>query len=48
MRSRLWAPETQVQRTVLPSMGQMIRDQSGMEATPETQEQMVARYRQDL
>jgi PPOX class probable FMN-dependent enzyme len=48
MRSRLWEPETQVERTVLPSMGQMIRDQSGMEALPETQEQMVARYRHDL
>jgi len=48
MRSRLWAPETQVARSELPTMGRMIRDQSGMEDVPETQEQMIARYTRDL
>ena len=48
MRSRLWAPESQVERSVLPTMGRMIYDQGGIQGEPETQEQMVARYAQDL
>jgi PPOX class probable FMN-dependent enzyme len=35
MRARLWDPEAQVARETLPSLGEMIRDQTGMgEATP--------------
>jgi PPOX class probable FMN-dependent enzyme len=48
MRSRLWAPESLVDRAVLPTMGRMIHDQGGIAAEPETQEQMVARYSRDL
>jgi PPOX class probable FMN-dependent enzyme len=48
MRSRLWATQSQVARSVLPTMGKMIGDQMGVEFPPETQEQMVARYQQDL
>lgn len=48
MRSRLWTAEAQVPRSVLPSMGEMIRGQTGMEAPAETQEQMLARYTADL
>ena len=48
MRSKLWAPESQVDRSVLPTMGRMIHDQGGIEAAPESQEQMVARYTLDL
>jgi PPOX class probable FMN-dependent enzyme len=48
MRSRLWAAESRVERTVLPTMGQMINDQSGVQDEAETQEAMVARYRRDL
>ena len=52
MRSALWDPSRQVERSVLPSMGEMMRDQIGdrMSAdTPvETQAQMLERYRQTL
>lgn len=48
MRSRLWDPAVQVKRSVLPSLGEMIRDQSGMEGPVETQEQMIERYQAAL
>jgi PPOX class probable FMN-dependent enzyme len=48
MRSRLWSPESRVERAVLPTMGQMLNDQTGIQTAPETQEQMVERYRPDL
>ena len=48
MRSGLWKPETQVPRSVLPSMGEMIRDQSGGATQAETQAQMVERYKAQL
>ncbi len=48
MRSRLWASDSRVDRSVLPSMGRMINDQSGIAGEPESQEQMVARYAKDL
>jgi uncharacterized protein len=48
MRSKLWTSEAQVERAVLPTMGEMIRDQSGMAGPLETQEQMLARYAADL
>jgi PPOX class probable FMN-dependent enzyme len=48
MRSRLWDPAARVERTVLPTLGQMIADQTGLQVAPETQEQMVRRYAQDL
>jgi len=48
MRSGLWKPESQVPRRVLPSLGEMIRDQTGGETTAETQEQMVERYKAQL
>lgn len=48
MRSRLWDPDTRIDRSMLPSMGQMLRDQIGGDAPAETQEEMLARYRQDL
>ena len=47
MRSRLWAPESRIERSVLPSMGRMIHDQGGIAEAPESQEAMVARYRND-
>jgi PPOX class probable FMN-dependent enzyme len=46
MRSRLWDGASQVERSVLPSMGEMVADQSG--APPETQEQMLIRYAAEL
>jgi len=49
MRSKLWDPATHVERSVLPSMGQMLNDQIGApRETAETQEQMVARYKAEL
>jgi uncharacterized protein len=52
MRSDLWNPAKHVVRSVLPSMGEMLRDQVADRATPgtvfENQEQMLARYKQTL
>ncbi|MEG0882952.1 MAG: pyridoxamine 5'-phosphate oxidase family protein [Janthinobacterium sp.] len=48
MRSRLWDSAARVERCVLPTMGQMIQDQTGGSGPQETQEQMVARYAPDL
>jgi PPOX class probable FMN-dependent enzyme len=48
MRSRLWSPESRVERTVLPTMGQMLNEQTGVLAPAETQEQMVERYKAEL
>ena len=48
MRSRLWDPEAQVPRDALPTMGQMMRDHIGSADEPESQEVMVARYREIL
>lgn len=48
MRSRLWDASSQVSRSVLPSMGQMINDQIGLSAPAESQEDMLARYAADL
>lgn len=39
---------SQVERAVLPTMGQMLNEQTGIQAPPETREQMVERYRADL
>lgn len=44
MRSRLWSPQAQVERSMLPSLNQMIHDQIGLQAAPEPQADMVARY----
>ncbi len=43
MRSRLWDPEAQVERSVLPTLGQMLKDQIGL-AEAESQEAMLARF----
>lgn len=48
MRSGLWKAESQVPRSVLPTMGQMISEQSGGATDAETQEAMVERYRAQL
>ena len=48
MRSRLWSAESRVERTTLPTMGQMLADQIGEPALAETQQQMVERYKADL
>jgi len=48
MRSRLWHENSKIERSELPTMGQMLNDQSGSNETPETQEVMVKRYQKDL
>lgn len=48
MRSRLWDAAAQVQRSALPTAGQMISDQTGLHVAPETQEAMARRYAPDL
>ena len=48
MRSRLWSPESIRDRTALPTLGEMLRDHTGMDGRAETQAEMVARYERDL
>ena len=52
MRSALWDASRHVDRAVMPSMGEMLRDQvadrMGPDAVFETQAQMLERYRQTL
>jgi PPOX class probable FMN-dependent enzyme len=52
MRSELWNPSSRIERSALPSMGEMLRDQVADRVSPgtvfETQEQMLARYRASL
>lgn len=48
MRSRLWAQDARQDRKALPTMGQMLHDQLGIDTEPETQEAMIARYQGDL
>jgi PPOX class probable FMN-dependent enzyme len=48
MRSKLWSDAARVERAVLPTMGQMINDQTGGGLPAESQAQMVARYAKDL
>ena len=48
MRSSLWKASSLVDRSSLPTMGQMINSQTGIEAPAETQEQMIARYATEL
>jgi uncharacterized protein len=48
MRSKLWEPENRVDRSLLPTMGEMLSEQTGSISPPETQEEMKARYASDL
>jgi uncharacterized protein len=48
LRSKLWAESSKVARAALPTMGQMISDQSGIHVAPETREEMERRYAPDL
>jgi len=48
MRAGLWKAESLVPRSVLPSLGEMIRDQTGGATVAESQEQMVKRYQEQL
>ena len=48
MRSKLWDPASLVDRSVLPTMGQMLNNQIGVDAPAETEEKMRARYASEL
>lgn len=48
MRSRLWSGEARLDRAILPTLGEMLSDQLGLETKPESQEEMVARYERVL
>ena len=47
MRSKLWSKDTQVERTMFPSISQVIHDQTSL-GDPETQAEVVARYKTQL
>jgi PPOX class probable FMN-dependent enzyme len=48
MRSALWDPGNHIDRGTLPSIGEMIKDQINQQTPAETQEEMLARYRETL
>jgi PPOX class probable FMN-dependent enzyme len=48
MRSKLWSPDALVDRSAMPTMGRMIREQSGLPIADETQAEMEQRYAKDL
>lgn len=48
MRSRLWNPASRVDRSLLPTIGQMIADQTGLHVPAETQAELERRYAADL
>ena len=48
MRSKLWDPEVQIDRSEFPTMGRMLKDQIGGNGPIESQEDMVKRYQKDL
>jgi len=48
MRSKLWNEEAKIERSDLPTMGQMLNDQLSINGPTETQEEMLERYHNDL
>ena len=44
MRSELWEDSNKIDRTIMPSMGQMLKEQIGSPGPAETQEEMVPRH----
>jgi len=48
IRSKLWDPSAQIDRAALPTLGQMLRDHSGMVVEGETDENLVDRLNKSL
>ena len=48
MRSELWNEKIKVERSILPTMGQMLKDQIQSNAPAEPQEEMLRRYLTEL
>ena len=47
MRSKLWSPDVKVKRSVMPSISQVIHDQTSL-GEPESQDAVEARYKTQL
>ena len=47
MRSKLWSADTRVERAVMPSIGEVIHDQTGL-GEPESQDVIYERYKTQL
>lgn len=45
MRSKLWAEESRIERSRLPTMGEMLKDHTRSNEAPETQAEMLERYK---
>ncbi len=48
MRSKLWSPDSKVERSVLPTMGEMIKEQAQLSEPAESQAEMLHRYADSL
>jgi hypothetical protein len=48
MRSQLWDASKKIDRGCLPTMGQMIGEQTNMSGPSETDAEMLERYRNEL
>jgi len=48
MRSKLWTAEALANRSIMPTMNEMIYKQTNSTGPMETQEQMLARYQAEL
>lgn len=48
MRSKLWDPKSNIDRSSMPTMGEMLKDQLGHAGPPESRQDMVERYKKDL
>lgn len=48
MRSKLWSAEAQIKRGDFPTIGQILKDQLGSPGVPESQEDMIERYKEQL
>lgn len=48
MRSKLWSNEHQIDRSEMPSMGQILKDQIGHEGPVESRDEMLKRYQTDI
>ncbi len=48
MRSALWDPASRIERSTLPSMGEMLKEQIDSDKPAETQAEMLVRYRETL
>jgi hypothetical protein len=48
LRAKLWSSTSQVDRSCMPTMGEMLSEQTGLQIEPETREAMERRYAPDL